>query len=186
MSSFWSLGGIGLAFGYGLNHIIAHTINHGGDATDPRTLFTMAVTIQAVKAGIAIMSGYGYLPGGITRTLMKPLETPHPNQTREPPFPAKPNLESRKPNHPTPDLGSLPRLLLTIAGSLDPRLGEERTDLAIFRSGASSGTRTALFDLAKNSMRRGWDNVHPKRAVFFHNPPESCRRAKPTQGASNR
>lgn len=57
-----AFGGIGLAFGYGLNHIIAHTINHGG-AADPRTLFTIAVTIQAVKAGIAIISGYGYLLG---------------------------------------------------------------------------------------------------------------------------
>lgn len=58
-----AFGGIGLAFGYGLNHIIAHTVNHGGSATDPRTLFTMAVTIQAVKAGITIISGYGYLLG---------------------------------------------------------------------------------------------------------------------------
>ena len=58
-----AFGGIGLAFGYGMNHIIAHTINHGGDATDPRTLFTIAVTIQAVKAGITIISGYGYLLG---------------------------------------------------------------------------------------------------------------------------
>lgn len=53
---------IGLAFGHGLNHMIAHTINHGG-AADPRTLFTVAVTIQAVKAGIVIISGYGYLLG---------------------------------------------------------------------------------------------------------------------------
>ena len=54
--------GIGLAFGHGLNHMIAHTINHGGSG-DPRTLFTIAVTIQAVKAGIVIISGYGYLLG---------------------------------------------------------------------------------------------------------------------------
>lgn len=58
-----AFGGIGLAFGYGLNHMIAHTVNHGGGATDPRTLFTIAVTIQTVKAGIAIISGYGYLLG---------------------------------------------------------------------------------------------------------------------------
>lgn len=58
-----AFGCIGLAFGYGLNHIIAHTVNHGGDATNPRTLLTIAVTIQAVKAGIAIISGYGYLLG---------------------------------------------------------------------------------------------------------------------------
>ena len=58
-----AFGCIGLALGYGLNHMIAHTVNHGGDAADPRTLFTIAVTIQAVKAGIAIISGYGYLLG---------------------------------------------------------------------------------------------------------------------------
>jgi uncharacterized membrane protein len=58
-----AFGGIGLALGFGLNHIIAHTINHGGGATNPRTLITIAVTIQAVKAGIAIISGYGYLLG---------------------------------------------------------------------------------------------------------------------------
>ncbi|MDE0188173.1 MAG: hypothetical protein OXN80_03645 [bacterium] len=57
-----AFGAIGLAFGHGLNHIIAHTINHGGGG-NPRTLFTIAVTVQAVKAGIVIISGYGYLLG---------------------------------------------------------------------------------------------------------------------------
>lgn len=59
-----AFGAIGLAIANGLNHMIAHIINHGGDrGSDTRTLFTIAVTVQAVKAGIIIIAGYGYLLG---------------------------------------------------------------------------------------------------------------------------
>jgi hypothetical protein len=58
-----AFGGIGLAFGYGLNYVIANTINHGGGATDPRTLLTTAVTVQLAKTGIVTIAGYGYLLG---------------------------------------------------------------------------------------------------------------------------
>ena len=58
-----AFGVIGLAIGNGLNHMIAHVVNHGGGSTDTRTLLTIAVTVQAVKAGIVIIAGYGYLLG---------------------------------------------------------------------------------------------------------------------------
>lgn len=57
-----AFGVIGLAIANGLNHMIAHIVNHGGDA-NTRTLLTIAVTVQAVKAGIIIIAGYGYLLG---------------------------------------------------------------------------------------------------------------------------
>ena len=47
----------------GMNHIIAHIINHGGEDRSLRTLLTTAVNVQAVKAGIVIIGGYGYLLG---------------------------------------------------------------------------------------------------------------------------
>lgn len=45
----------------GLNHIIVHTVTHGEQ--DLRTLYTVAVNIQLVKAGIVIIAGYGFLLG---------------------------------------------------------------------------------------------------------------------------
>ncbi len=45
----------------GLNHIIVHTVTHGEQ--DPRTLYTFAINIQLVKAGIVIIAGYGFLLG---------------------------------------------------------------------------------------------------------------------------
>ena len=47
----------------GMNHIIAHIINHRGEDRSLRTLLTTAVNVQAVKAGIVIIGGYGYLLG---------------------------------------------------------------------------------------------------------------------------
>lgn len=58
-----AFGVIGLAIANGLNHMIAHIVNHGGATANTRTLLTIAVTVQAVKAGIIIIAGYGYLLG---------------------------------------------------------------------------------------------------------------------------
>ena len=53
-----------LAITHGLNHMIAHVVNHGLDrGRSITTLLTLAVDIQAVKAGISIIGGYGYLLG---------------------------------------------------------------------------------------------------------------------------
>ena len=140
----------------------------------------MAVTIQAVKAGIAIMSGYGYLPGGTTRILRKPGDATFAQYADLAGLIAtlRKTLE-----HYDPPLGSLPRLLLTIAGSLDPRLGEDRTDLAIFRSGASSETRTALFDLAENSMRRGVGQCPSQAGGVFSQPTRIASPGKADSGS---
>ena len=54
----------GFAAANGLNHVIAHVINHGAErGTDLRTLIAHAIDIQTVKAGILIIAGYGYVLG---------------------------------------------------------------------------------------------------------------------------
>jgi len=53
-----------LAIANGLNHMIDQVINQGIERGRPlQTLYTLAVDIQAVKAGIALIGGYGYLVG---------------------------------------------------------------------------------------------------------------------------
>ena len=59
-----TFGTFGIATSNGLNHMIVHVINHGADrGVSLPTLFGIAVDIQAVKAGILIISGYALLLG---------------------------------------------------------------------------------------------------------------------------
>lgn len=61
---------IGLVFANGLNHMIAHVINHGANRDVAlRTLYTLAVDIQAVKSGILIICGYAFFLGFATFAL---------------------------------------------------------------------------------------------------------------------
>ena len=46
---------IGFVFSHGLNHMIAHIINHGAErGRSATTLYTLAVDVQAVKAGVLL------------------------------------------------------------------------------------------------------------------------------------
>ena len=48
----------------GLNHVVAHSINHAVErGTELRALIARAIYVQSVKAGILIISGYGYVLG---------------------------------------------------------------------------------------------------------------------------
>ena len=59
-----TVGLIGFIFNQGLNHMIAHIINHGGArGATTATLISHAIDVQSVKVGIAIYAGYVYLVG---------------------------------------------------------------------------------------------------------------------------
>ena len=59
-----TFGTFGIATANGLNHMIVHIINHGADrGISQATLFGIAIDVQAVKAGILIIAGYGLLLG---------------------------------------------------------------------------------------------------------------------------
>ena len=61
----------------GLSHLVAHSINHDVErGMELRALIVHAIYVQSVKAGILIISGYGYVWGFPTASLSLSLRFP--------------------------------------------------------------------------------------------------------------